>query len=180
MRHGGPSGRVVVLSAGVEGVEGSKGVEGAKHGAGEPKPRKRRAKEAPTRVGKTKRAVPPRIRLAAHRGYRLSLDLLCECGEERRISAFISRGGIDRSGLVAPCCLRRYRVTDWTEDGPVLECVGVEDWRGMHAMVTIPIKGETTLEAATRENEALDRRERERVRTTWPSPAPSFVRAHDG
>lgn len=112
--------------------------------------------------------MPPRLRSAGHRGFNLSIYMLCECGQERLVGVSISRGGIDHTQITAPCCLRRYRVVGWGENGPMLKCMGVESWGSDRTVKIVPVIGETTSDDAEIEMWHQDRLNREPIRSVWP------------
>lgn len=80
------------------------------------------------------------------------MQFVCECGQQREISA-TSHVGHDGNAVVMPCCLRRYRIIGWN-NGPVLECIGIEDWRSGKLVIR---------EKGTKEFKQIDKRKKQRI-----------------
>ena len=79
--------------------------------------------------------MSPRRAAAPQRGrehhFSLSVQLQCDCGQTRSLQMRRRPMAVADHGnsVVAPCCLRRYRVVRWEDGGPVFECYGVESWK---------------------------------------------------
>lgn len=80
--------------------------------------------------GRRQRLAPPRKQDVEIFIWHLTLSLKCECGERRDIAAHYSVfSGLNRMTFTMPCCLRRYVITEWNDNGPLLKCIGVEVWK---------------------------------------------------
>lgn len=86
------------------------------------------------------------------RRFTLAVVLVCDCGQERDLVIAPRPGKAEASGvLVAPCCLRVYRVVAWAANAPVLDCIGVERVRnGERKVVPVPSERPTAARQAAK------------------------------
>lgn len=105
------------------------------------------------------RRAPPPPRRGSERFFYLSVHLTCDCGQERDLQMRRRPNPVTDRGndVVAPCCLRRYRVIRWEDGGPVFECYGVESWKGgeLEVIPTDDPRFERTLKRHTRTRERM-------------------------